>query len=608
MERKIHILPVELTLKIAAGEVIERPASIVKELLENALDAGATAIRIDLQKGGCAGLRIEDNGCGIPKEEAPLAFERFATSKIDTFDDLYGVASFGFRGEALPSIAAVARVEMVTRTKENLSGVRIVAEPGLTLQISDAGCPIGTSIAVTHLFDNVPVRKKFLKSEATEQGYCLDIIHCAALATDQVRIDVTDTGRHLFSVPSTSHGQERLTLILGREAGGHLMPVTGSQGDGLRLSGYLSKPGWSRSSAKHLYCFVNRRHVKDPLIQHALMTAYRNTLEAKRYPVAVLHLEVPPGTVDVNVHPAKREVRFQNPREIYRLVVESSLHALSGHETEGEVKTVEIAAKSSSFVHTGAYQARVEEALKRYHLHTGEAKLSFKNSSPAPPAFSRQPALAFRNQSAATLEAVPEEKKIAFAELTFLGQAGDAFLVFAGLDGLVLVDQHAAHERILFEKLRHSATGEGMASQPSQQLLIPDVINLAAREAQIVMDYLPLLQEMGLDIELFGENSFVIKAIPAMTPDLNPAALIRDIIDDDAGREHSAYLHERKDRLMAVMACRGAVKAKHTLSSAEAAALCQAMDQTPFAATCPHGRPTYVPISVKELERMFKRK
>ena len=599
MERKIHVLPVELTLKIAAGEVIERPASIVKELLENALDAGATAVRITLQKGGCAGIRIEDNGHGIPKEEVPLAFERFATSKIDAFDDLYDIASFGFRGEALPSIAAIARVELITKTKESLSGVRMVVEGGRILEVSDVGCPIGTSLSVTRLFDNVPVRKKFLKSEATEQGYCLDVIHCAALAADQIRLDVTDNGRQIFSIPMTSRGQERLALILGREAGDQLVPVSGLQGDGLRLHGYLSKPGWSRSSAKHIYCFVNSRYVKDPLIQHALMTAYRNTLEAKRYPVAVLHLEIPPGTVDVNVHPAKREVRFQNPREIYGLVVESALHTLSGHETAEGAKAAET---KPSFAHAVAYQSRVEEALKRYHLRTGNAKMSFKNPSSASLG-TQQPALVLRDR-AATPEMTPTQDKISFSELTYLGQTGDTFLVFSGSDGLVLVDQHAAHERILFEKLRQSPDGGVMG----QQLLLPDVIQLAAREAQIIMDYIPLLQEMGIDIEPFGENAFVVKAIPAMTPDLDSASLIRDIIDDDAGREHSSHLHARKDRLLAVLACRGAVKAKHALSSEEAAALCQSMDKTAFAATCPHGRPTVVPLSIKELERMFKRR
>jgi len=602
MERKIHLLPLELTLKIAAGEVIERPASILKELLENALDAGATVIRVELSKGGCDGIRIEDNGRGIPREEAPLAFERFATSKIDAFDDLYGVASYGFRGEALPSIAAIARVEMVTRTKDALSGTRLIAQGGRIQEISEVGCPIGTSISVTQIFDNVPVRKKFLKSEATEQGYCLDVLHRAALANEKIKIDVLANNRQLLSIPATSRTDERVALILGQEARDHLLPISGFRDDGLRLQGFISRPEWNRSSAKHLYCFINRRYVKDPLINHAVMTAYRNVMEAKRYPVAILHLELPAGAVDVNVHPAKMEVRFLNPRDIYGLVVESALHGLSG-------VTPEPAAPGSPgpSLPAAGYQARVEEALKRYHLRTGEAKLSFSSQppskpSPLPP---QQPSFASMEAPAAEAFGGPTLEKVVFCSLSYLGQASGTYLVFAGPEGLVLLDQHAAHERILFESLRsHVATG-GMISQ---QLLMPEIVNLTERDYEVISGYLDLFRDMGLEMEPFGDNTLIVKAIPAMLPDLDPRALIRDILDDAAGMEHSPHLQKEKDGLMALLACRGAVKANHPLSLPEVAALCRDLDQTPFASTCPHGRPTYVPISRKELDRLFKRK
>ncbi len=601
MERKIHILPVELTLKIAAGEVVERPASILKELIENALDAGATALRIELQKGGCAGIRIEDNGSGIPREQAPLAFERFATSKIQDFDDLYTATSFGFRGEALPSISAIARVELTTRTRDALSGTRMIAEGGEVREISEVGCPVGTSIAVTRIFDNVPVRKKFLKSESTEQGYCLDVIHCAALADEKVKIDVVANGRHLFSIPGTSRTDERVALILGKEAADNLISVSGVKDDGLRLRGFISRPAWNRSSAKHIYCFVNKRYIKDHLINHAIMTAYRNVMEAKRYPVAVLHLDIPPGTVDVNVHPAKREVRFQNPRDIYSLVVESAVHGLSGASAE-----LAQSVTPKSPVHAAAYQSRVEEALKRYRLHTGGAKLTFKNTpltatSPPP----RQPLFASM-ETTVTEEFFPiSPEKIIFRDLTYLGQASGTYLVFTGPDGLILLDQHAAHERILFEKFRNSSSGEAAISQ---HLLIPDMIKLAPREFELMMDYIDLLRGVGIEAEPFGDNTLAIKAVPAILPDLDPLALIRDIIDDAAGMEHSPHLQGKRDRLMAVLACRGAVKANHDLSPSEVTALCRDLDNTSFAATCPHGRPTHVPISKKDLERMFKRK
>ncbi|MDQ5984639.1 MAG: DNA mismatch repair protein MutL [Syntrophus sp. SKADARSKE-3] len=608
MERKIRILPVELTLKIAAGEVIERPASILKELLENALDAGATSVRVELQKGGCAGIRIEDNGRGMSRDEAPLAFERFATSKIDAFDDLYHVASYGFRGEALPSIAAIAHIEMTTRTRDAMSGTRIIAEAGRIQEITEAGCPVGTTISVTRIFDNVPVRKKFLKSEATEQGYCLDVMQCAALADEKVKIDVVAGGRSLLAIPATSRPEERVALILGKEAMEQLLPVKGETDSGLCLRGFVSKPSLSRSSAKHIYCFVNRRFVKDHLVNHAVMTAYRNVLEAKRYPVAVLHLQIPAGAVDVNVHPAKMEVRFQSPREIYGLIVEAALHGLAGSSAIPALTEVPGQAMKSP-----RYQVRVEEALKRYHLHTGGAKLTFK-TPPQTPARPFVPVTPFPPQQTVLPEmgasgvdntSYETPEKIVFADLAYLGQASGTYLAFAGPDGLILIDQHAAHERILFEKLKESGKGKGIISQ---QLLMPEVMTLGARECDLITEFLPVFREVGLDVESFGDHSFIIKAVPAMIPDLDPVAMIRDIIDDSMGMDRSPHLNEKKDRLLAILSCRGAVKANHSLSPKEASALCRDMDETPFSATCPHGRPTYVAISRKELEKMFKRR
>jgi len=598
MERKIRRLPEELTLKIAAGEVIERPASILKELLENAVDAGATAVRIELTKGGCSAIRIEDNGSGIPADEAPLAFERFATSKIDAFEDLYGVSSFGFRGEALPSIAAIARVELTTRIEGDLSGTKVVAQAGRIVEVTQVGCPVGTSIIVSQIFENVPVRKKFLKSEATEQGYCLETLHCAALACHQVRIDARVNGRNLFSIPATTRQEERVTLILGQETGEQLLAVSGAGEDGLLLKGFVSRPGWSRSSARHLYCFVNRRHVKDPLVNHALMTAYRNTLEARRYPVAVLHLECPPGFVDVNCHPAKMEVRFQNPRAVYGLVVESALSALSG--LPAEQPSVPQPPRQGA-IPTAAYEGRIREALKRYHLHTGASKLTYPSQPPlSRPSGQTSPAVEI--SEATQPSPGPARSPIVFSELTYLGPAGGPYLVFTGPDGLVLIDQHAAHERILFEKLREKSE----RSVVGQHLLMPEIHTLAPDHYETILACRPLLDDMGLHLEPFGDNTVIVKTIPALLPDLDPAGLIRDLVDQ-AETDTASCLDTMKDRLLAVMACRGAVKAHHVLSPTEAGALCRDMDRTPFAATCPHGRPTYVLLSKRDLERMFKR-
>jgi DNA mismatch repair protein MutL len=399
-----------------------------------------------------------------------------------------------------------------------------------------------------------------------------------------------------------------VALILGKEAMDQLLPVKGETDSGLCLRGFVSKPSWSRSSAKQIYCFVNRRYVKDHLVNHAVMTAYRNVLEAKRYPVAVLHLQIPPGAVDVNVHPAKMEVRFQHPREIYGLIVEAALHGLAGSPGIPALPAAPIQAMKSF-----GYQVRVEEALKRYRLHTGGAKLTFKTppsqpvlpSVPVAPHPQQQAVLSETEAPGADNALFGTPGKIVFADLTYLGQASGTYLAFAGPDDLIIIDQHAAHERILFEKLKKCGKAGGIISQ---QLLLPEVMTLGARECDLIMGYLDIFREVGLDVEPFGDHSFVVKAVPAMVPDLEPVAMIRDIIDDSAGMVHSPHIHKKEDRLLAVLACRGAVKANHGLSPAEAAALCGDMDRTPFAATCPHGRPTYVAISRKDLERMFKRR
>ncbi|WP_367359604.1 DNA mismatch repair endonuclease MutL [Syntrophus sp. (in: bacteria)] len=329
MSRRIHLLPETLTHRIAAGEVVERPASIVKELMENALDAGATEITIELEQGGCGLIRISDNGSGISAEDVPLAFARHATSKIAEFDDLYRVRSFGFRGEALASIASISRTELVTRTPEALAGIRIIVEAGKMIERAEAGCPVGTTVTVSRIFDSVPVRKKFLKSENTERSYCLDVITRLALANPEVRIRVLAKGRELFSYPATPRLVERIAIVLGQGDSHRMRPIEGG-GAGLKVYGFASQPDLTCATARQIYLFVNRRHVKDYLLNHAVMTAYRRVIEPRRYPAAVLYLDLDPADVDVNVHPAKLEVRFRQPRIVYEAVVEALSLMLRG--------------------------------------------------------------------------------------------------------------------------------------------------------------------------------------------------------------------------------------------------------------------------------------
>ena len=600
---KIVILPEALTHKIAAGEVVERPASIVKELLENALDAGATDVRIELLKGGCGMIRIIDNGEGFAQDDVPKAFKRYATSKIYQFDDIYKVSTFGFRGEALPSIASIARVEMTTRMNGALSGTRIVVAAGRIEEITETGCPEGTAITVTQIFDPVPVRKKFLKTETTEQGYCLDVITRTALAYPQVRISVIANGREVLKIPATNDLSERMALILGMDFMDHLLPVRVARDD-MQMQGFISRPPFTRSHGRHLYSFVNRRYIRDYLLNHAIMTAYRNRIEARRYPAVVLLIDLPPEDVDVNVHPAKLEVRFRHPRDIYGMIVETLAQALTQLPQPAETGNVRDAAVGTDDRRSAYYGDRVEEALKRYRLSSATGKLSFPEAvrrgrlESFPPPM-QQPAGEF------STEPVSEPADILkFSNLDYLSQALRTYLVFSSADSIILMDQHAAHERILFEKLTKSGESRGIG----QRLLIPEVLSLSPKDLLFFEESMTLLQEAGIEAESFGGNSVVIKSVPVIFSQMDIRSLIMDLLDSFSDSDRLLGMKDRQEKIFSLLACKGAVKANHALTPPEAAALCRDLDETPFAATCPHGRPVYIFLDLGELEKRFKRR
>ncbi|MCK9362362.1 MAG: DNA mismatch repair endonuclease MutL, partial [Syntrophales bacterium] len=377
MSNKIIVLPETLTHRIAAGEVIERPASIVKELVENSLDAGATDLAVELEKGGTQSIRVTDNGEGMGPDDILLAFSRHATSKITQFDDLYSVRSFGFRGEALPSIASIARVEITSRPAERPFGARLVIEAGELKEQSEAGCPVGTSILVTAIFEPVPVRKKFLKGDMTEQGYCLDWITRLALARPDIRIRVSANGKTTLNIPAARDLAERIALTMGADFRGQLVE-TSQKKNGASVYGFVSRPEFTRSNATQMYIYVNGRFVKDSFLSHAAMTAYRRLIEPRRYPLAVIFIDVPAGEVDVNVHPTKMEVRFRNPREIYGLIVETLGEAIGvGFAEGGGSAAYNRTDNRTGVVAPGSYNDRVEEALKRYRISSGPQKLYF---------------------------------------------------------------------------------------------------------------------------------------------------------------------------------------------------------------------------------------
>jgi DNA mismatch repair protein MutL len=595
---KIMVLPETLTHRIAAGEVVERPASIVKELLENALDAGATEISVELERGGCQAIRVTDNGEGIDPEDVPLAFARHATSKISAFEDLYRVRSFGFRGEALPSIASISRVEMVTRRAGSPVGTRVVIEGGETKELTDTGCPVGTSIRVSRIFEPVPVRRKFLKGDMTEQGYCLDWITRLALAQPGTRIRVSAGDRTLMNVPAVNELAERIALTLGRDFQGQLVPATGER-NGSALKGFVSRPEFTRSSTAQIYLYVNGRFVKDYLLNHAVMTAFRRIIEPRRYPAVVLFLEVSPGEVDVNVHPTKMEVRFRNPREIYGLIVETLGGAIGAGSPTAESQT-----RSPDSGRT-AYAARVEEALKRYRISSGPEKLFFGRPVVSPQA------TAMVSTAPAVGESPPDKEQpeggACFSALGYLGQVAGTYLVFAGEEGMVLVDHHAAHERVIFESLKKRAAGTGERTV-GQRLLLPEVVSLPPRDLSFLTESIPILEEAGMEVEAFGGDSVVVKAVPAFLSDAEVRTLIGDLLAECMEGDCSLPLTERRERIFTALACRAAVKANRNLSGPEVESLCRDLDALPRAATCPHGRPLKVVISVGELEKLFKRR
>jgi DNA mismatch repair protein MutL len=583
---RIIVLPETLTNRIAAGEVVDRPASIVKELLENALDAGATEISVDLEKGGCQSIRITDNGEGIAREDVPLAFARYATSKIGAFEDIYRVHSFGFRGEALPSIASISRIEMATRQASSPAGTRVIIEGGEVKELTDAGCPVGTSLLVSRIFEPVPVRRKFLKSDMTEQGYCLDVITRLALMQPAVKIRVSAGARSILNIPAVQDPAERIALTLGQDFRRQLISAMGEI-SGVTLQGFVSRPEFTRSSASQM----------DYLLNHAVMTAYRRLIEARRYPAVILGLEITPGDVDVNVHPAKMEVRFRNPRAIYALIVET----LGGVIGAGLTPQAAGAAGSSGAGPAG-YASRIEEALKRYRVSSGPEKLFFggpsteKREAPAtPPPLSPE----------AVRELEQPGERRCFSDLLYVGQVAGTYLIFTGEKEMILIDQHAAHERVLFEKLRGQAAG---CKAVGQRLLLPEVVSLPPRDFIFLMESLPILEEAGMEVEPFGGDSIVIKAIPALLSHAEARTLILDLLADCAEANRDLPLLERREKIFTALACRGAVKANRDLTGPEVTGLCRDLDAVPHAVTCPHGRPLAVSISVYELEKMFKRR
>lgn len=580
----IQLLPDLLISQIAAGEVVERPASVLKELLENSLDAGSRDIRVQLEAGGVKRLRVADDGCGMPPDDLPLALARHATSKIASLDDLEAVATMGFRGEALASIASVARVVITSRQTGSPHAWRIDAGSAPEPAALDAG----TVVDVADLYYNTPARRKFLRTEQTEFGHCDDVFRRIALSVPQVAFQLQHNGRVTQRLPAADMAS-RVRALLGDEFMQHARPVEADAGS-LRISGFVAQPAFSRAGRDAQYCFVNGRFVRDRLLAHALREAYADVLHGARHPAYVVFIELDPRAVDVNVHPAKTEVRFREARGIHQFVFHAVERALALSTQTAEPVTVQAGvpdAFSPPPSQSGwpMQQGRgVEQPLARYFDFV-------RSDSPvhAP------------NAVAAGLADLPAESgpPLGFA----LAQLQGVYVLAQNSAGLVLVDMHAAHERILYEQLKKVLEG----APAVQRLLIPAVLSMSAREVATAFEYADVLDRLGFDIGQAGPNELMVRSVPALLARADTAALLRALLEELREAPASQVVERRRNELLATMACHGAVRANRLLALPEMNALLRDMEACERADQCNHGRPTWVQLTMGELDRLFMR-
>lgn len=577
---KIRILPELLSNKIAAGEVVERPSSVVKELVENALDANSTRIIIEIDKGGRSLIRVADNGAGMNHDDALLSLERYATSKIYKDNDLFEIKTLGFRGEALPSIASVSRFIIVTKDAAVESGTEIVVEGGKIKKVSEIGAPAGTMITVKQLFYNTPARRKFLKTVNTEMGHIVDSVSSIALSWPNVQFRLLHNGKVVKNWSITSDSTDRIADVLGKDLRAELHWIE-SFSDSISITGWISSSRITRSTSRGIYIYVNGRFVHDRVVQHALFEGYSGRLMKGQYPVAILFLKIPFDQVDVNVHPTKHEVRFSEQKRVHDTVTKTVSDTL--HQKDTPKWT------SSNINKQG--KPRVAEALFSY------SRLNEKKPDKIKREESRD-----RSEKIDTQEKLWEQRF--FSDLRVIGQLHNTYIICEAEEAIVLVDQHAAHERVLFERLqnRSKVVGNG-----SQALLLTETIDLGYREANTLNRLIPDLKVFGLDIEPFGGNTFVVKAVPSFLTGRDVKPLIVEIVEEITSVEFEPGMKKVIDQCLTTMACHGAIRANQSLSVKQMQALLEQLDKCLNPSHCPHGRPTWIQWTAGSLEKSFRR-
>lgn len=599
--------------KIAAGEVIERPSSVVKELIENAIDAKATVITIEIKEGGISFIRITDNGCGIPSGELSLAFTSHATSKIKSVEDLMSVASLGFRGEALASIAAVSQVELITKTKESFTGQRYIIEGGSEISNEEIGAPDGTTFIVRNLFYNTPVRKKFLKTAATEGGYISALVEHMALSNPEISFRFICNNQNRLHTAGNGNLKDIIYGIYGRDITSNLIEINAETQD-LKISGFIGKPLISRGNRSYENYYVNKRYIRSNILAKAIEEAYNGFIMLHQYPFVVLNFEINPHIIDVNVHPTKMELRFSNNEYVYNFTVQTLRDALSGRELIPKVSLKDL--KSDSGNNT---TDRIESTVK--------AVTQAKQRMPEPFEVKRNAVYKQEQQKKVALEQVmetagiekyysapkPEYKQEVLddkllnvstsSRIRLIGQLFATYWLIEFEDKFFIMDQHAAHEKVLYEELLDNFDKQKIVSQ---QLSPPMIISLHANEENVLKENMEIFNKMGFELEAFGGNEYKVTALPASLPKLDEKQLLIEMLDSlsEENKDCSKQLVAEK---VASMACKAAIKGNDRITAIEAKALIDRLMELENPYNCPHGRPTIISMTKYEIERKFKR-
>ena len=576
--------------KIAAGEVIERPASVVKELIENSIDAGSTRIEVSITDGGLAEITVSDNGFGMDARDAVLALERHATSKISRASDLESIQTLGFRGEALPSIASVSKVNLKTKIKESLSGIELVIEGGKILKKSETGCPPGTAIRVSELFYNTPARQKHMKGPAAEAGHISDVVNKFAMGYPNISFQLTSSGRVVLKTSGSGRLLEVIANIYGPNTAKDMLPID-TQNEEAAVSGYLGKPFLTRSGSTHQTIYINGRYVRSRLITKAVENAYHGMLMIARHPVFVINIRTSPEEVDVNVHPAKTEVRL----------------ARTGALEEFITRAVKVVLTGNRLVPTGNIGSAKVANVPQESSKQEEWKIPYPQVSPAGRVCEVPLGSEYTPPKEFAAEALPEtpgiQVPVEFPDLRPIGQIECTYIVAQGSDGMYLIDQHAAHERILYEKYMEKPD----AFIASEQLLFPVTLDLTHREAQLLNDTIIVFTDLGFVIEHFGGESFILRGIPTGAGKDGGKEIFLDLLDYFSQNRYTISNKALREKFLITMACRNAIKANDKLGLPEMESLLAMLAQAEQPYTCPHGRPTMIHFSGYDLEKKFKR-